>query len=349
MWPKDAKDVTFTITQYDHSTVLFCESRLERSSVPLPFNHYEVSYENDGDPAVIRKEVDDDVFLGTLLAEHNIDCGEEEVELRPYEIDYYSGPQKTILEFAQENDIELTSRVGSSFRSIDGIEFLDEFVGDPEERCHLSVDGMHMMIDGVDEVFTKELVTDTCTYYHGVDCAIAITKNEQGGSEVFEHSDWAAEAVLSGEFEQIWERSQKQNIHFIGDLTREHLPEFAKDYDWQIKRHSAYDLIYQDVEIYGIRAIFTEESVSRNTVPKSLHFYEVGQECDHPDNLSKIAREVHINFKGTLITERPLDLGKDNAIFFEPSEISPHSDRAINLPTFAKEVGIAKPPKDHER
>lgn len=347
-----AGEAKYAQIKLDEKEALFTESCIEQMSVPLPFLKYEVQYANEYErtSASVQENVEFD-FLGTVLVTDPLELDRSgRYNLGEGEIDFYPNEKTTLFDFAKAQDIELKSRSGKHLRTIGFTEFRDEFSGDEAYGYHLSLDGIYLMRDGEDEAYEKTVESDLFVYYHKDDELVMFRKDEAGKIDTLAANNYFAGVGLTDTLESVWERTGEETLIFLDEPARNYLPECAIDYEWKIERQDARRIEFNRIEVYGIRALYTEQSISQASVPKSLHFFEVGNECDHEQGFSKIAKNVHINFSGTLITERSLDLGEDGAIHFAPDELEFTSDKTVSLKEFAREIGIRmKPEKEQVR
>lgn len=349
---QSANDIRFTVIDLDGDECLFAESRIETSTIPLPLKKYEVRYADEYDDAYIGESVND-CFLGTVITRRPLEFDKgDELPLSDGEVDFYGGRKTTLAAFVQENGIETQPRSGRSTRSIGLIEFADEFAGDPEYGYHLSFDGLRLMQDGnvFDEVFEKRLQTDRFAYFTFEDNYAMFSTAPDGSIDELVSNNHLAETGFLDSMEAVLARTGEEKAVFLDDFTRPYLPEFVRDYEWEVHGENAMNLSYYDVETQGTRAMYTELTVASETVPKALHIYEVDSDPANPDGKLKLSKRAYVNFQGTLITERPLDLVATGEIYLEPKDVGLRSDAPITLKEFAREVGVRiKPPKDRER
>lgn len=351
MSESNAYDLRFAEIDIQGEKCLFTESRVRAATVPLPLKKYEVRYADERGNAHIAESVDD-CFLGTVIAQHLYFDGLERLYLDDGEVDFFPGRETTLASFAQENGIETRPRSGRSSRSIGLMEFADEFVGDESYGYHLSFDGLLLIQDGdvMDEIYEKRLQTDRFSYFTFEDSYVMFSTTPQGAIDKLASNNSFAETGFLDSMEAILTRAGEERALYVDDLTRSYLGDFIHDYEWDVKGQDATQLAYYDVEMQGTRALYTEHTVSSDTVPKALHIYEIDGDPANPNGKQKLSKRAYINFKGTLITERPLDLGADGAIYLDPKDVSLRSDTPIKLKDFAREVGVRiKPPKDRER
>ena len=67
-------------------------------------------------------------------------------------------------------------------------------------------------------------------------------------------------------------------------------------------------LTAEAVELFGKKALFTNERVPLSILPKGLYRYEL--RGDGNGNFSTVENNVIVNFAGTVITKSPLNLGE---------------------------------------
>lgn len=356
LFDENANTIRFTEIDFQGQEALFTEARVKTDTIPLPLKKYEVeyAYERSWGSPTVRKEVESN-FLGTLITPEPIDDLHEGetgagVELYEGETDFYTGKYTTLAGFIERHDIDAKPRSGTCMRDIDGIEFVDEFAGSEKQRYHLSLDGLHLMQDGRDAVFEKRLQTNRNAYFAWEDEKVMFATSESGGIGEFLYDNHLAEVGFLDSVEIILARTGDEKVTYMDDFTRSFLPEFSEEYGWKPSEVSAAKLAFYDVHVQGTRALHTEHAILPESVPKALHVYEVDSDPGNPDGKLKLSKRAYVNFAGTLIAERPLDLGEDGRIYLDPKDVSLRSDRPITLKEFAREVGVRiKPPKDRER
>lgn len=352
MRESNAYDLRFTVVDLDGTECLFAESRVSTNTIPLPLRKYEVRYADENSNACIADSAGE-CFLGTLISQEPIDFKGRNIRyLDGGEVDFYTGRGTSLQAFAREHGIETKPRSGMSTRSIGLVEFSDDFAGDPKYGYHLSFDGLRLMKDGdcFNEAHEKRLQTDQFAYFTCDDSYVMFSVSSEGSIDELVSDNYFAEAGFLESMEAVLARTGEEKAVYIDDSTRPYLPEFIRDYEWDVSGESALKLCYHDVETQGTRALYTERTVSPDTVPKALHLYEVDADPTNPDGKLKVSKRAYVNFQGTLITERPLDLGAEGEIYLDPKDVSLRSDAPVKLKDFARECGVRiKLPKDHER
>lgn len=232
-----------------------------------------------------------------------------------------------------------------------GIKFKDVFVGEERFGCHLSKDGMNLYSDPHKEVYEKRVETNLFVYYQDeADGYIMLGKDENGAIDRMVSNNHFAETGLLDALEQIWTGKGEEYLVWMDKKTTEYMPEFAEVYEWGPKNvsHSknARQISFTEVEFQGQKALFTEWRVSRSSVPKPLHYYNVRHEDENWAEPAQIAHGVTVNYLGALIMEKPLDLGKDGRIYLERGEFDPYRGKQKSLVEFARDQNIKLKKKD---
>lgn len=350
MSESNAYELRFTEIDLEGEKCLFTESRVRAATIPPPLLRYEVRYADEHDEAYIKAKVDD-CFLGTVIAQHPFLLNSQDVLLlKEGEVDFYTGPETSISAFANKYGIELKPQSGKSTRSIGHVEFADEFAGDNNYGYHLSFDGLRLMKDGEDAIWEKRLQTDQFVHYAHEDEDVMFTVTSEGAIDKLVADNYFADEGLLDSLEAIVTRTGGVRAVFMDEFTRPYLPEMARDFEWCAPGKDAMKITYYNVETQGTRALYTEDTVSPESVPKALHIYEIDSDPANPDGKQRLSKHTYVNFTGTLITERPLDLGEHGYIYMDAKDVSLHSDAPIKLKDFAREVGVRiKSPEGRER
>jgi hypothetical protein len=72
----------------------------------------------------------------------------------------------------------------------------------------------------------------------------------------------------------------------------------------------ARQIVMCEVACQGVPALFSELRLERSTIPGKLNVYEVRYADTDVLTPACVERRVYANFRGTLITTRPLNLGR---------------------------------------
>jgi hypothetical protein len=73
----------------------------------------------------------------------------------------------------------------------------------------------------------------------------------------------------------------------------------------------AREIVMCEVSCQGVPALFSELRLERASVPWQFHVYEAGYVGTDVLMPAFVERHVSVNFRGTLITTRPLNLGHE--------------------------------------
>lgn len=64
--------------------------------------------------------------------------------------------------------------------------------------------------------------------------------------------------------------------------------------------------------LFGQQVLFTDIRICSNILPKSIHKYELQENDCHPFETIMIGRHITVNFEGTILSYRPIELDKDH-------------------------------------
>ncbi len=97
-------------------------------------------------------------------------------------------------------------------------------------------------------------------------------------------------------------------------------------------RYNAKELRYEQVEVFGQRALFTEERLIKDSVPERFSVYEVRHDDDGMGYPAEIARGILVNFYGTLLVEDSLPkVDEDGRIVVEEEDWGYIGERTCTL------------------
>ena len=83
---------------------------------------------------------------------------------------------------------------------------------------------------------------------------------------------------------------------------------------------------FEVVTVLDIPMLFTCCRVDRDTVPESLHVYEVRHDDDMRGDPVEISDWIRVNYWGTLVTSKPIRLDRHPKTFRTYREIDPEAD-----------------------
>lgn len=72
---------------------------------------------------------------------------------------------------------------------------------------------------------------------------------------------------------------------------------------------------YQLVELFGKPALFSNDRITPKDIPKGLYCYDL-RHSDDGDCFATIEPKVTVNHGGSIITDEPIDFGKEGYISF---------------------------------
>jgi hypothetical protein len=108
-------------------------------------------------------------------------------------------------------------------------------------------------------------------------------------------------------------------------------------------------IVFAEVPFNGLPALFSELRLDEATVPEGLHVYEMRYAENDPFQPIEVARHVHENFYGTLITTRRLSLLKAGHITLPISFAFDFRHAAVTTLSESSAVGHVREIKARER
>lgn len=85
-------------------------------------------------------------------------------------------------------------------------------------------------------------------------------------------------------------------------------------------RRNANDIIYDEVAVLGIPALFTDWRVDRATIPTGMFLYEVRHADSDWGAPCQLARGILVNFYGTILTTKPMDIPESGYLNFDSED-----------------------------
>lgn len=73
-----------------------------------------------------------------------------------------------------------------------------------------------------------------------------------------------------------------------------------------LMRYDAKELKYEKIEIFGKKALFSDERIIPDSVPDGFFQYEVRHDDDSIGIPTEAAKRIFVNFLGTLLMEEPI-------------------------------------------
>ncbi|MBR5948583.1 MAG: hypothetical protein IKZ82_08080 [Clostridia bacterium] len=93
---------------------------------------------------------------------------------------------------------------------------------------------------------------------------------------------------------------------------------------------------FEEIEIFGVPALFTSLRISKDSVPLGVYKYEIRHDDECRGIACEVARVILVNHWGPFLTLRPLDLGDDGRIYMDGDEINYGIDSNLTLEDFKK-------------
>ena len=85
-------------------------------------------------------------------------------------------------------------------------------------------------------------------------------------------------------------------------------------------RRKADTIIYDEVVLFGIPALFTDWRIDRNSVPEGLHLYEIRHTDEDWGHPCQLARGILVNFYGSLLTAAPISIPDSGYLDFREDD-----------------------------
>jgi hypothetical protein len=85
-------------------------------------------------------------------------------------------------------------------------------------------------------------------------------------------------------------------------------------------RYNAMKEQYEEIEVLGKSALFSNIRIDRSSVPKGLYLYEIRHDDDNFGNPAQIARGILVNHMGSIITNEPIKLPPDGYLDIDPEK-----------------------------
>lgn len=119
-----------------------------------------------------------------------------------------------------------------------------------------------------------------------------------------------------GEIRDYTPSSHKECLELASEVWEYDLTEFG----YRLNQ-SGDDYVYTDgddyelVELFGQKALFTNERINDSDVPEGLHLYQIRM-TDDGEQFGSLENSVIVNHGGSILTKEPIDLGESEHIEF---------------------------------
>lgn len=102
-----------------------------------------------------------------------------------------------------------------------------------------------------------------------------------------------------------------------------------------MSRQNAYEADYEAILFLGKPALLAEGRLDNATIPEGLHSYELRHTDDDWGIPCQVAKQIIVNFYGTLLTNEPIQLGADGFLDISDWAINFDADGSVSdIPTF---------------
>ena len=92
--------------------------------------------------------------------------------------------------------------------------------------------------------------------------------------------------------------------------------------------------MYEQIKFNGQSALFTNQRIDKYLLPKNVYAYEAMHDDKFNGEITCIAKNIHVNFLGTILTDKPIELENGFRLVNEDMEIEFTPDQGIKLKDF---------------
>ena len=89
--------------------------------------------------------------------------------------------------------------------------------------------------------------------------------------------------------------------------------------------------MYEQIKFNGQSALFTNQRIDKYLLPKNVYAYEAMHDDEFNGEITCIAKNIHVNFLGTILTCKPIELENGFRLVNEDKEIEFLPDQSIKL------------------
>lgn len=83
---------------------------------------------------------------------------------------------------------------------------------------------------------------------------------------------------------------------------------------------NANEMIYEEISVFGVPALFTDWRIDRASVPIGMKMYEVRHADNDWGSPCQLARGILVNFYGTLLTTETIEIPESGYLDFESED-----------------------------
>ena len=93
-------------------------------------------------------------------------------------------------------------------------------------------------------------------------------------------------------------------------------------------------LMYEQIKFNGQSALFTNQRIDKYLLPKNVYAYEAMHDDEFNGEITCIAKNIHVNFLGTILTDKPIKLENEFRFVDEDKDIEFLPEQGIKLQDF---------------
>ena len=109
-----------------------------------------------------------------------------------------------------------------------------------------------------------------------------------------------------------------------------------------MSRHDANRLIYDEVTVWGVPALFTDLRVDRSTMPDDVYRYEIRYSDDYGGEPVELARGIMVDFFGTVLTREPIQLPISGGLELNEADLVFDTGGCSDLAEFQKKYPVSE-------
>ena len=92
--------------------------------------------------------------------------------------------------------------------------------------------------------------------------------------------------------------------------------------------------MYEQIKFNGQSALFTNQRIDKYLLPKNVYAYETMHDDEFNGEITCIAKNTHVNFLGTILTDKPIELENGFRFIDEDKDIEFLPEQGIKLKDF---------------
>ena len=93
-------------------------------------------------------------------------------------------------------------------------------------------------------------------------------------------------------------------------------------------------LMSEQIKFNGQSALFTNQRIDKYLLPKNVYAYEAMHDDEFNGEITCIAKNIHVNFLGTILTDKPIKLENEFRFVDEDKDIEFLPEQGIKLQDF---------------